>query len=187
MSTIQNYLLTVSFIAWLIIIIIQLVQNKQRKGYWVASIIQILLIPIIAKLLNRYLGYFSDIQEMGTINISENMTLVSLYISMTLGMVAHHVFVQVREIIERPSEEKGTIKLKIVWFPILMPLVVSPFIFLSVLSLLQKMGTQATTSTAVVTQCILAFQNGFFWKTIFGHVQKSIETTETERKGGQPS
>ncbi len=178
MSNTQNYLLACSLVGWFIIAIAYLVRNKRRKGYWIASVIQIFAILAIAKLLNRYLGFFSDIQDMGMTTIGESLTLLGLYFSMVLGIIAHHIFVQVQRIEE--SYKTGRRK-RIRWFPMIMPLVISPIIFLAVLSLLQSTGKQATTPIAVVTQCILAFQNGFFWKSIYGQIQKNMELKQSER------
>jgi hypothetical protein len=59
--------------------------------------------------------------------------------------------------------------------PLLKPLVVSPILFLAVLNQLTKMGAQATTLTAVLTQFVVAFQNGFFWKTVIEQVERKYE------------
>jgi hypothetical protein len=53
MSTIQNYLITVSFLGWAILLLVQFIRNKQNKRYWISSGIQLALILIIAKVLNR--------------------------------------------------------------------------------------------------------------------------------------
>jgi hypothetical protein len=116
---------------------------------------------------------------MGTPLLGEGFTLIGLYLSTVLGIVGHHLFVQIRGIHERGRQRK------LRWFPVLKPLVISPIIFISVLSHLEKMGATAHTITAVFMQFLLAFQSGFFWKTIFEQRQEHVESANHQEKEGQ--
>ncbi len=158
MTAIQNYLVTLSLALWLGIIVFELI--KQRKKFWLASGIQCALILLIAYGLHRWFGYLNSTEIKGFINISEKWTLFGLYVFTILGITAQHIFVQVKGLNVRGRQPK------LKWMPLLKPLVVSPIIFLAVLNQLTKMGAMANTLTAVLTQFILAFQNGFFWKTV---------------------
>lgn len=168
MSTLQNYLISLSFLVWGIMTIAHLIQHKRDKRYWLSSGIQIALIFVLALILHRYFDYFNDLQEMGSTLLGEGITLGGLYLSTALGILGHHIFVQIKWIHEKGKQNK------LKWFPIIKPLAISPIIFISVLSQLEKMGAQAHTLTAVFMQFLLAFQSGFFWKTIFEQTSKTL-------------
>lgn len=174
MTNIQNLLITVSLLGWLIAIIIKFIQYRRNKSYWIVSIVQCVIIVISMKFLNRYFGYFSDIQEYGTFTLHESVILGGSYLSMVLGMIAHHIFIQVNMI----EEQKKGRKRKFRWFPLVMPLAISPLVFIPVLGQLQTLGAQATTFKTIVMQFLLAFQNGFFWKTIFEQMQRKFDKRE---------
>ena len=167
MSTTQNFLVTLSLLGWLGLIIFELIRKK--KEYRTAFVIQIILMLLIAYGLHRYFGYFNTIEVKGGVAIGEGWTLGGLYLFTVLGILGQHVFVQIKGLNETERQRKFK------WLPVLKPLVVSPLIFLAVLNQLNKMGVQANTLTAVVTQCILAFQNGFFWKTVIEQFEKKVK------------
>ena len=124
---------------------------------------------IFIYLLNRYFGYFNTIEIKGKITVGENLTLCGLYISTVLGILGHHIFIQIKGLNSRGKQPK------LKWVPLLKPLAISPIIFMAVLNQLNKMGTQANTLTAVITQFILAFQNGFFWREVFENAKTKIQ------------
>ena len=165
MSMTQNVLVSISLFAWLVLIVVELARKKAR--YAAAFGIQVVLIAISAAVLHKFFGYFNTLEIKGGTTVKEAVTLTGLYLSTLLGIVGHHLFVQIRGLHE-PGRQR-----KIRWLPILKPLVISPLIFLAVLNELTKMGAQATTLTAMVTQCVLAFQNGFFWKTVMEQFEKA--------------
>lgn len=158
MSNTQNYLITFSFISWFIIIVIELIRNRYKKGCWISSGMQIFFILFIIKGLNRYFGYFNTIEEKGATLVSEGVTIGGLYVFTVLGILGHHLFAQIRGLHEQEKQKK------LKWFPVLKPLSISPIIFIAVLSQLEKMGAQTNTVVVVLMQFLLAFQNGFFGK-----------------------
>ena len=159
----QNALVTISLAAWFVLMLIELIRKKTIKAF----LIQLMLLGGSAFILRRFFGYFNTLEIKSVTKVEEAVTLTGLYFCTILGIIAHHLFVQIKGLRELGRQRK------IRWMPILKPLVISPLIFLAVLNELTKMGAQANTITAVVTQCILAFQNGFFWKTVMEQFEKS--------------
>jgi hypothetical protein len=116
-------------------------------------------------ILRYYFGYFNTVEEKGGIIIPEYWTLGGLYVSTLIGIVGHHVFIQIRGLEEKKK------KTKIKWMPVIKPLIISPIIFLAVMNQLSEMGVKGEGLKANIMQFILAFQNGFFWKTIFEQLE----------------
>lgn len=174
MSITQNVLVTISLLGWLGFIIFEL--RRKQKAYLPAFWVQMMAIVLSAFLLHRFFGYFNSLEIKSVAVVRESLTLAGLYICTVLGVIGQHVFIQIQDIKQRQESENQPPdkKPKFYWLPVLKPLVISPLIFLAVLNELNKMGAQANTVTAVVTQCILAFQNGFFWKTVMEQLEKKI-------------
>lgn len=167
MSTIQNVLLTISLVVWVVLIVGELLRRK--KTYLLSFGVQGILILLIAYGLHRWFGYLNPIEIKGSYSISEKWTIIGLYISTILGIIAQHISVQIKGLNDRGKQRK------IKWMPIVKPLAVSPIIFLAVLNQLTKMGAQNNTLTAVITQFILAFQNGFFWKSVIEQLEHKAD------------
>jgi len=169
MTTTQNILVTISLLGWLGVIMVELIHKK--KAYQWAFGVQVLLIGLSAYILHRFFGYLNTLEIKGGTVVRESLTLTGLYLSTVLGIVGHHIFAQLKGLQDAGKQRK------LRWLPVLKPLVISPLIFLAVLNELTKMGVQANTVTAVVTQCILAFQNGFFWKTVLEQFETKFQTS----------
>jgi hypothetical protein len=58
------------------------------------------------------------------------------------------------------------------WIPFLKPLCVSPIVLLPILGTLQNGGDFVPLQ--VVCFCLLAFQNGFFWRVVFERAQSNL-------------
>lgn len=162
MTETQNYLLTLSLILWGILIILGLL--KRKKAYLPWFLIQAVLIGVIVYGFHYYLGYWDSLEHKFTLDYSEVFVLIGLYLATTLGIVGNHFF----GLIKGPKERGKQSKFKLL--PALRPLIISPIIFIAVLSQFNKMGAQIDSATALAMQLGLAFQNGFFWKTILDHV-----------------
>lgn len=164
MSNIQNIFVSFSLICWFLAAVFEVtrIQNTKRHAKF---IIQILLIVIVVVILHRYFGYFNTIEEKSGMIIPEYWTLFGLYISTVFGIAGHHIFIQIRGIEERKR------KAKIKWRPLIKPLIISPIIFLAVMNQLEQIGGGGEGLKANIMQFILAFQNGFFWKTIFEQLE----------------
>ena len=165
MSSIQNIFITLSLICWLGVIILEAIYKQNNKKH-VRVVIQILLIVVSIFVLHNYFGYFNTIQDKGSLPIPEHWTLLGLYVSTIIGIVGHHIFIQIKGVEER--KRKTNIK----WMPLIKPLIISPIIFLAVMNQLEQIGMQAEGLKSNIMQFILAFQNGFFWKTIFEQLER---------------
>jgi hypothetical protein len=175
MSNLQNLLVTVSFIGWLGIAIFELIRRKN----WESFGIQIPVILIVALVLNRWFGYFNTTEIKGFRKIGEGWLVIGLYLSTIMGIVAHHIFVQTPGL-DAPEE-----RTKLRWTPLLKPFVISPLIFLSALSQLNKVSAQADTLIAALMQFGFAFQNGFFWKAVFEQFQGKPAPTQDPPQSSQ--
>ena len=106
-------------------------------------------------LLNRITGFPvpSSLQAFG--GISPLTAIGLMFLCTILGIMAHYVFY---------------LKGKFSWQEFLKPLVISPIIFLPLVGSVQSLT--GLESVQMISFAILAFQNGFFWKEVFGRVKK---------------
>jgi len=162
MTNLQNVLITISLACWLVIVAFELFFHKRKL---LSLGIHFIFIGISAYVLNRYFGYFNTIVYKGGAGISEGWILFWLYVFTILGILGHHVFIQIK------SVKKAGKQPKLIWLPLIKPLIISPIIFLAVLNQLKQLGANSNALTPVITQFILAFQNGFFWKTVIERFQ----------------
>lgn len=93
--------------------------------------------------------------------LDETASIVLCYASMLLGMLAEHGYVR----IER--EEK--LKLDAT---MLLPIFASPIVFIPLLTLTSEIGDGGAFTRAKLMVYLVAFQNGFFWKTFFEQQRK---------------
>jgi hypothetical protein len=85
--------------------------------------------------------------------------LVVSYLAMVMGMVAHHVYTKA---------EQGATRLTIDWMRLLMPVMVSPIVFIPLMSIAAEVSvTGGMFTRQKVMVYLVAFQNGFFWKHFF--------------------
>jgi hypothetical protein len=165
MSHTQNFLITLSLICWFGIIVFEIIQ-KQYKRKELRFLIHLILMVVSGFIMHYYFGYFNTTQEKGSLIIAEHWTLLGLYLFTITGIVGHHIFIQIRGI----EEQKRRSKIK--WMPLIKPLIISPIIFLTVMNQLTQMGAEGEGLKANIMQYIFAFQNGFFWKTIFEQLER---------------
>ena len=158
MSAIQNFLMTLALVAWLIVVVYDFSRNKNKPLLGA----KIFLVCMVTVALHFCFGYFNTTIFYGGDKVGEGWVLSGLYVSTILGILGQHVFVQIRGLEKRGRQPK------IKWMPVIKPLIISPIVFLAVLNQLEQIGAQsnATTLKPLITQFILAFQNGFFWKTV---------------------
>ncbi|MCP4345060.1 MAG: hypothetical protein GY795_05985 [Desulfobacterales bacterium] len=171
MSDVQNILITVSLAAWLAVVISDFVHNKKNL---LSPVIQIILACVAGVVLHFYFGYFNTAGFKGGMPVGEGWIISGLYVSTVLGIIGQHVFIQIKGLDKRGKQPK------IKWMPLVKPLIISPIVFLAVLNQLEQIGakTNASALKPMITQFILAFQNGFFWKTVIEQFEgkKSDET-----------
>ena len=169
MTDAQNILMTLSLLVWGGVLVFDLVHRKQAAAR--ACLIQGVLIGVIGYGLHRYFGYVDGIEHKFTLKYQEALVLVGLYLATTLGIVGNHFFVQIKGVDERGRQPK------IKFLPVVKSLIISPIIFIAVLSQFNQMGVHLDSLTAIATQLGLAFQNGFFWKTILDQVERRKDKT----------
>ncbi len=162
MTTLQNVLISLSLILWSGSLVVELIRRK--RAYLRVFLMQCVLIGLAGYGLHRYLGYIDGIEHKFTLKYDEVLVVFGLYVATVLGIVGNHFFVQIKGVKERGRQPK----LKVL--PVVKPLIISPIIFIAVLTQFNQMGVRTDTLIALVTQLGLAFQNGFFWKTILDQV-----------------
>ena len=100
-----------------------------------------------------------SVDKMG--GLDETASIFLCYAAMVFGMLAEHGYVR----IER--EEK--VKLDAT---ILLPILASPIVFIPLLTLTSEIGDGGAFTRAKLMVYLVAFQNGFFWKTFFEQQRK---------------
>jgi hypothetical protein len=89
----------------------------------------------------------------------EVVSIILCYMSMVFGMTAEYGY---------GKAERGETTLKFELMPFLMPIFASPIVFIPLLSLMSEeamLGHPFTRAKLMVY--LVAFQNGFFWKSFF--------------------
>lgn len=160
MSTSLTNILVFSFIAVLAGLTYHYLKNRNWKA-WVFSVI---IVGICAFLLNRFFGFPQPIETYGP--TEETIALVIAYLSMLIGMVAQYLYHQAKN---------GQRRFKFRLLPFLMPILVSPIVFIPLLSTFQEMGFEGGAVTkSTIMLYFVAFQNGFFWREIFERQQAIV-------------
>ena len=90
--------------------------------------------------------------------LDEAAAIVVCYLSMVLGMVAQYFYNQA---------ERGNERLELNWTTFLMPIFASPIVFMPLLTLTSEVGMGGAFTRAKLMVYLVAFQNGFFWKSFF--------------------
>ena len=88
----------------------------------------------------------------------EAAAVVFCYGSMLLGMMAEYFYAQA---------ERGRTKMEFKLLSFLMPVFASPIVFIPLLTLTSEVAVGGAFSRAKVMVYLVAFQNGFFWKSFF--------------------
>jgi len=155
MSPLIFKLINISFIALFILSVIELFIYKS----WVKLVSLYALLIIAFLFFHIFIGYPSSTR----ISFGEPTPLITIilcYISVILGMVSHYFY------------NKET---KFEWSSFLKPLFISPFIFLPMIGIFDKTSVKDTTANVYLV--LIAFENGFFWKSIYKqHETKHIKS-----------
>ncbi len=93
-----------------------------------------------------------------TRGIDETASIVFCYASMLLGMMAEYAYAQA---------ERGNKRLEFEPMSFLMPIFASPIVFMPLLTLTSDVAVGGAFGRAKLMVYLVAFQNGFFWKTFF--------------------
>ena len=114
-----------------------------------------------------YLLAFPDaaIESKGA--VQEGMAVAFCYLSMVLGMAAQYFYKQA---------ERGDRRLTFEVMEFLMPIFASPIVFIPLLTITSDMMLSGPFTKSKLMIYLVAFQNGFFWKSFFEQRrQKAVE------------
>ena len=103
----------------------------------------------------------------------EMVSIAFCYAAMMLGMVAEYGFAQA---------ERRNRKLALDWMSFLMPVLASPIVFIPVLALMSEATMGGAFTRGKLMVYLVAFQNGFFWKSFF---EQRCAETKTARSSGK--
>lgn len=99
--------------------------------------------------------------------------LIALYGCLLLGMLAQHVYIR----FSRPRRRRH--KLDVGLF--LAPVFASPIVFIPLLAVVQAAGVDLYQAHAArLMLFLIAFENGFFWKTIFDQRREAFREERSE-------
>jgi len=116
-----------------------------------------------------YAFAFPDVEIETKGAAQEWLAVAVCYLSMVLGMLAQYFYKQA---------ESGHKKPTIDTMELLMPILASPIVFIPLLTITSDMTFSGPFTKAKLMVYLVAFQNGFFWKTFFEQRQKKIASTE---------
>lgn len=88
----------------------------------------------------------------------EIVAIVICYLSMVFGMMAEYGYAQA---------ERGNKKLEFELMSFLMPIFASPIVFIPLLTLTSEVAMGGAFTRPKLMVYLVAFQNGFFWKSFF--------------------
>ena len=104
------------------------------------------------------------VESKGTID--ETAPVVFCYLAMLLGMFAEYGYSQA---------EHGHTKLTFALMDFLMPIFASPIVFIPLLTITADMSDGGAFTRSKLMVYLVAFQNGFFWKSFFEQRRKTVE------------
>jgi hypothetical protein len=151
MSPLFTRLLLLSIVLYSLVIVVDFVRQPKRR--MLAEVCGL----IAAFLVLHWCTGFPAVRESFS-SLPPIISAVALYAFVLLGMVANHFFY---------------LKEKFSWMSFIRPLLVSPIVLLPLLGTVENRVD--VESTQAVCFAILAFQNGFFWRTVFDHAQRRIK------------
>ena len=88
----------------------------------------------------------------------EIVSIIFCYASMVFGMMAEYGYSQA---------ERGNKKIEFDWMSFMMPIFASPIVFIPLLTLTSEVALGGAFTRPKLMVYLVAFQNGFFWKSFF--------------------
>ncbi len=152
MSPIVSYILAAALGAYAIIIVGELIINRALRRF----VIEAIVLVAVAVVLNLTTGFPIPSSRVAFGGVSPVLAIVVMFVCVVLGIAAHLVFFQ-----------KG----RLAWSAFLKPLVVSPIVLLPLIGSIH--GSSDVATIQLISLGLLAFQNGFFWKTVLEHAAPS--------------
>ncbi|MCI5219909.1 MAG: hypothetical protein D3914_12170 [Candidatus Electrothrix sp. LOE2] len=151
MSPFINTLLLLFSGLYLILLLVEGIITRSGKRV----LIEAVLLCAFLFLLNRMTGFPVPSSRQAFGGVSPLTAIGVMFVCTMLGIMAHYIFY---------------LKGKFSWQEFLKPLVISPIIFLPLVGSVQSLT--GLEPVQMISFAILAFQNGFFWKEVFGRVKK---------------
>ena len=136
---------------YLILLLIEGIITRSGKRV----LIEAVLLCAFLFLLNRITGFPAPSSQQAFGGVSPLTAIGLMFVCTMLGIMAHYVFY---------------LRGKFSWRAFLKPLVISPIVFLPLVGSVQSLT--GLEPIQMISFAILAFQNGFFWKEVFGRVKK---------------
>ena len=100
--------------------------------------------------------------------VDETAPLVICYVAMIAGMAAQYAYAMAERVSR--GEPRGHFE----WLTFVMPILVSPIVFIPLLTLTSELGAGGAFTRARLMAYLVAFQNGFFWKQLFEQRRQSV-------------
>jgi hypothetical protein len=100
--------------------------------------------------------------------VDETVPLVICYVAMIAGMAAQYAYAMAERVSR--GEPRGHFE----WLTFVMPILVSPIVFIPLLTLTSELGAGGAFTRARLMAYLVAFQNGFFWKQLFEQRRQSV-------------
>jgi hypothetical protein len=98
--------------------------------------------------------------------VQETVAVAFCYLSMLVGMVAQYCYRQA---------EAGAKKLRFKPMEFMMPIFASPIVFIPLLTISSDISMGGAFTKAKLMVYLVAFQNGFFWKSFFEQRRQGAE------------
>jgi len=126
----------------------------KEKGL-VSLVVGLVLLGLTVLLLHVRFGFPSSAETKGIGD--QPIAVILCYVAMLVGMVAHHFYTALAA---------GGRKARNDLAGLLMPLLVSPIVFVPLLTLLGQSSVGGALDSGPLVTYIVAFQNGFFWREV---------------------
>ncbi len=150
MNLIMNNVLLFAILAYLILLVFDLVKLKKKK----VTLLQILIVSIVSIVLYLLTGFpFPKVSFGGS---SSTTTVFIMFGFVVFGIVSNYLFfVKAFE-----------------WREFLRPILISPIVLMPLYGLLE--GANDIQDMKMISLCLASYQNGFFWKVLFEKISKSV-------------
>ncbi|MGY0313541.1 hypothetical protein ACV4QK_16880 [Alteromonas macleodii] len=148
MPPLTNNILVISLLLFFLLTVISSFKYKE-KGI---ALFQLIILIVLTSPLVVFYEFPIPKVSFGNAESLKNITLV--YFALVAGMIANHLFFTT----------------KFNFMLMLKPILVSPIVMMPLFSLVEN--SNEDNSIKLISLIFIAFQNGFFWKSVFEQVEK---------------
>lgn len=149
MAPLLNYLLLTAFVLYGLFLLLEVFKNRAFKPF----IVQLILLMGLAITLYFAYNFPFPRRSFGSVDSPYVMALMLLFI--VLGIASNYLFFNQSFVLR----------------DFLRPILISPILLIPLYTLVS--GNPSHESMKVIWLCLLAYQNGFFWKTMFEKIETS--------------